>query len=440
MEMSYRLWRAVAAIMLLSTGGALAQTAGVTRAKVEAANAAWRKLSQSEVDCVDKALRARNSQIWMLIERGVGPGDASVAATRTGCRGQAKPPTPSAVVQNSSAPRAPEPPATSSNALQAAIQANAIGSRMPSGYWSFNGSTLNMVAEGNLRKFFYAQLDPEAEAAGAQRGDLFLEGKVSDQRIVGTVYGHEGRCGRIPYRVDGTIRDSNRRLELQGQKPRVDGTCTVVGTVLDALTFKSVDTATAVAAAAPVAKPDITRPDVTKAEVTKPEVTKPEVTKPVAVRPAIERAADVMAAADQAAIEKADADDAAEFRTAPDKRPADRPAASRTTPVKVVLAAASESKVAGNQAVAEKASAETAVQIARVEAARAQAQAQAQAEQARSEAERAVAEAITMVASAQSKISFLYGLLSGPAVLGMGALVFWLMRRRRQALPEPSAA
>ena len=110
-----------------------------------------------------------------------------------------------------------------------------------------------MVAEGSLRKFFYAQLGPEAEAVGAQRGDLFLEGKVSDQRIVGTVYGHEGRCGRIPYRVDGTIRDSNRRLELQGQKPRVDGSCTVVGTVLDALTFTSVATATAaVAAAAPV--------------------------------------------------------------------------------------------------------------------------------------------------------------------------------------------
>ena len=147
--------------------------------------------------------------------------------------------------------RAAEPLATPTSALQAAVQANAIGSRMPSGYWSFNGSTLNMVAEGSLRKFFYAQLGPEAEAVGAQRGDLFLEGKVSDQRIVGTVYGHEGRCGRIPYRVDGTIRDSNRRLELQGQKPRVDGSCTVVGTVLDALTFTSVASATAVAAAPP---------------------------------------------------------------------------------------------------------------------------------------------------------------------------------------------
>jgi hypothetical protein len=420
MEMSYRLWRAAAAIVLLSTGGALAQTAGVTRAKVESANAAWRKLSQSEVDCVDKALRARNSQIWMLIERGVGPGDTSVAAARARCGAQAKPPTPSAVAQNASASRAAEPLATPTGALQAA-QANAIGSRMPSGYWSFNGSTLNMVAEGSLRKFFYAQLGPEAEAVGAQRGDLLLEGKVSDQRIVGTVYGHEGRCGRIPYRVDGTISDSNRRLELQGQKPRVDGSCTVVGTVLDALTFTSVASATAVAAAPPAARPDVAKPDVIK---------------PAVARPAIERAAAVMAAADQATAERADADDATEFKIAPEKVPAERQAASRAAPVKVVLAAASESKVAANQAVAEKASAETAVQIARSEAARAQ----AQAEQSRSEAERAVAEAIAAVASAQSKLSFLYGLVSGPAVLGMGAMVLWLMRRRKQSLPEPSAS
>jgi hypothetical protein len=431
MEVSYRLWRAAAAIMLLSTGGALAQTAGVTRAKVESANAAWRKLSQSEVDCVDKTLRARNSQIWMLIERGVGPSDASVAAARAGCRAQAKPPAPSAVAQNASAPRAAEPLATPTSALQAAVQANAIGSRMPSGYWSFNGSTLNMVAEGSLRKFFYAEIGPEAEVAGAQRGDLFLEGKVSDQRIVGTVYGHEGRCGRIPYRVDGTIRDSNRRLELQGQKPRVDGSCTVIGTVLDAMTFRSVDAATAVAAAPPAVRPDVAKP-----QAIKPEAIKPDVAKHAPVRPAIERAAEVMAAADKATAERADADDAAEFKVAPEKGPVDRPAASRAPPVKVVLAAASESKVAANQAVAEKASAETAVQIAREEAARAR----AQAEQSRSEAEKAVADAIAMVASAQSKISFLYGLVSGPAVLGMGALVFWLVRRRKLALPEPSAS
>ncbi|MBX9847080.1 MAG: hypothetical protein K2Z80_35260 [Xanthobacteraceae bacterium] len=418
------MWLAAAAIGLLPAGSAWTQTAVAPSAKVDAAHAAWRKLSQTEVNCVDKALRARNSQIWQLIQRGVGPTDSSVAAVRAGCRPQAQSRTQAAPTTSATPARAAPAPAAQASGRE---------------YWSFNGSTLNMVADGSLRKFFYVQPDPEAEAVGAQRGDLFLEGKVTDQRFVGTVYGFEGRCGRIPYRVDGTIRDNSRRLELQGQKPRVDGTCTVVGTVLDALTFRSVDAATAVAAASAartnVAKPEAAKPEAARPEVTRPDVAKPDVGRAAVARPAIEKAASVMASADRAAVEKAEADDAAEFRIAPDKTPADRPAASKATPVKVVIAAASESKVGGNEAVAEKASAETAVEIARAEAARAQ----AEAERARNEAERAVAEAIATVASAQSKISFLYGLISGPVLLGVGAAVFLLMRRRKQPLPEPSA-
>ncbi|MBX9830080.1 MAG: hypothetical protein K2Y27_34435 [Xanthobacteraceae bacterium] len=433
------LWLAAAAIGLLPAGSAWTQTAAAPSAKVDAAHAAWRKLSQSEVNCVDKALRARNSQIWQLIQRGVGPTDTLVAAVRAGCRPQAQ-------------TQAHAPPTTSAAPARAAQAPAAQGAGRE--YWSFNGSTLKMVADGSLRKFFYVQPDPEAEAVGAQRGDLFLEGKVTDQRFVGTVYGFEGRCGRIPYRVDGAIRDNSRRLDLQGQKPRVDGTCTVVGTVLDALTFRSVDAATAVAAmsaartnvakpeaAKPeVARPEVARPEVAKSDVGKPDVAKPdvgkpEVGKPAVARPAIEKAASVMASADRAAVERAEAEDAAEFRIAPDKTPADRPAASRATSVKVVIAAASESKAGGNEAVAEKASAETVVEIARAEAARVQ----AEAERARNEAERAVAEAIATVASAQSKIGFLYGLISGPVLIGVGAVVFLLVRRRKQTLPEPSA-
>ena len=56
------------------------------------------------------------------------------------------------------------------------------------------------------------------------------------------------------------------------------------------------------------------------------------------------------------------------------------------------------------------------------------------------EAKKAVADAIATVASAQSTISFIYGLISGPALLGVGAMVFLLVRRRRQALPEPSVS
>ena len=101
----------VAAISLLIGGGALAQTAapGVADAKVRTANSEWRRLSQNEVNCVDKSLRAKRSAVWFLIQRGIAPTDASVAGIRAGCRAQVA--------------RAPEAPAPAGE-LAAALAAS----------------------------------------------------------------------------------------------------------------------------------------------------------------------------------------------------------------------------------------------------------------------------------------------------------------------------
>ena len=83
-----------AAITLLIGGGALAQTAnaGVSDARVRTANSEWRRLSQNEVNCVDKSLRGQRSGVWFLIQRGIVPTDASVAKIRAGCRTLARAP------------------------------------------------------------------------------------------------------------------------------------------------------------------------------------------------------------------------------------------------------------------------------------------------------------------------------------------------------------
>ena len=389
-----------AAFMLLPAGSALAQTASVPKAKIDMAQASWRKLSQSEVDCVDKALRVRGSQIWQLIQRGIGSGDASVARVRAGCSTQAKAPVARTAAENSAASRA----------MQVSRVAQLPAGRAPTReYWSVDGSTLKMAAEGSSRKFFYVQPDPKAEAAGAQRGDLFLEATWSDHGFTGIVHGLEGRCGRVPYRVDGTVRYSNRRLDMQGQRPRVDGNCTMVGTVLDALTFLSVDGATAVAAATSAARP-------------------------VPAKPIVAHAASAMAAADRTTIANTDAEDAAEFNIAPGKTPVERAAAVKATPVRFGTASVSEGKLAANEAVEEKASAETVVRVARAEAERAR----AEADQVRYEAERAIADTIATVASTKWGMGFVQGLfsgiISGAAMLAAGAIVLLLLRRRRQTL------
>ena len=64
---------AMAAVLGLPLCGvASAQTAvGVSNARVQAVHAEWRKLSQTEVNCIDRSLRARKTAIWFLIERGM---------------------------------------------------------------------------------------------------------------------------------------------------------------------------------------------------------------------------------------------------------------------------------------------------------------------------------------------------------------------------------
>jgi hypothetical protein len=426
--------------------------AGVQNAMVQAAYGEWRKLSQNEITCVDQSLRAHKSNLWFLIQRGIGPSDPKVANVRAGCRTQAKALNHSTVASLASAVQTP--------------------SRQ---YWSFNGSILNLVAEGDSRKFLYFKPHPDLEAAGAKRGALVLEGKVLtlegnvlSYRFVGTAYHLNSRCGRIPYRVDGTIRDNDHRLELQGQKPRVDASCQVIGTELDALTIKSVDPAFATAsnvapdraatenvaadpekaekaaadkAAADKAAADKAAADkaaaekaaADKAAADKAAVDKAAAEKATAEKAAADKAAADKAAADKAAAEKATADKAAADKAAANKAAADKAAADKAAANKAAADKAAADKAAADKAAADKAAAEKAA-IDKLDAERAEAdaiRAQADAERPRQEPEKTTIDAALAYAAAQSRISFVYGLISGPILFSLGGFVFLFLDRKR---------
>jgi len=87
-----RLWGMVAAATLLWGGHALAQTGGggIGSPQAQSAYAEWRKLSQSEVNCVDQSLRGQGTRLWSLIQRGIGPSNAGIAKVRAVCLAQAK--------------------------------------------------------------------------------------------------------------------------------------------------------------------------------------------------------------------------------------------------------------------------------------------------------------------------------------------------------------
>jgi chemotaxis protein histidine kinase CheA len=86
-----RRWGLVAAAFLLCGGSALAQSGGnVGSAQAQTAYGEWRKLSQSEVNCVDQALRGQGTRLWTLIQRGIGPANSGIAKFRATCHAQAK--------------------------------------------------------------------------------------------------------------------------------------------------------------------------------------------------------------------------------------------------------------------------------------------------------------------------------------------------------------
>jgi len=101
----HRLLQTVATISLLFSGAAWAQTAnggGVQSAKAQAAYADWRRLSQTEVNCVDQSLRGQRTSLWSLIQRGIDPSDPTVANLRAACRAQANVPNTSMAAQRGS--------------------------------------------------------------------------------------------------------------------------------------------------------------------------------------------------------------------------------------------------------------------------------------------------------------------------------------------------
>ena len=458
-----RALQASLAILTISTGSASAQTGR----NVQEAHAQWRRLTQAEVNCVDRALRARNSNLWSLIQQGVGPSDRTAADLRVSCRVKT-------ATNNSSTIT------TSTHQISQAQPSKRESSREPSReYWSLDESTLNLVAEGDLRKFYYYQLQPDAQATGATRGALLLEGKLLDTHFAGTAYKYDRRCGRVPYRVDGMFRDNNLRLELQGQSPRIDAYCVMQGTELSSLTLKALDSAFAKAgdvgadkaaagkaavrnaAASNVQGDKLASESVAAAQ---PATNKPTVDKMAAVEAAAaERAAtnkgpagEATANADVmqvASIDKAGAVEAATERgateliiplnpskehglTSDGNKTADRPVFKEVQNKTGETSEAADKPATGDPEMAPAKQAPVDAATPDVE--------RAQTEAAKTRVDGDIAQNDTGVAmntatwasvAAEIRLSFVYGLLSGMASAGALALLLFARQRRRRAQP-----
>jgi hypothetical protein len=103
--------------------------------------------------------------------------------------------------------------------------------------WDHNGSTVYLVADGNLREFYYNQPRPGMLQAGARPGSLLFSGRSVNGRYVGTAYIFNRQCGQMSYRVSGPILDNDERVVLKGQASRFDSDCNILDSYTDTLEF-----------------------------------------------------------------------------------------------------------------------------------------------------------------------------------------------------------
>ncbi len=142
--------------------------------------------------------------------------------------------------------------------------------------------------------------------------------------------------------------------------------------------------------------------------------------KAAADRIAAEKIAAQKAAEDKAEADRVAAENAAVVRAAADKDEMDRAAARKTTAEKAVMDPAKHD--------ADRTNADTT-------------KAMTDAERVPPDATRITAEAALAYAAAESRMSFVYGLISGPIVFSFGGAMFLLLRRKRTVdVARPQAA
>ncbi len=104
--------------------------------------------------------------------------------------------------------------------------------------WDHNGSVVYLVANGASREFYYQKPRPGMLDAGARPGSLLFRGQVNSGQYVGTAYIFNPLCGPIPFEVKGLSLDSDERIVLTGQAPRVGRNCRAYTSYTSTLEFR----------------------------------------------------------------------------------------------------------------------------------------------------------------------------------------------------------
>jgi hypothetical protein len=107
--------------------------------------------------------------------------------------------------------------------------------------WTHNGSVMRLESSASERRFVYAIPRRGMLDAGAKSGDVVFEGRRDGTTYSGTAYIFNKSCGRVAYRVAGSVAANERRIVLEGQVPVLGPACSVRSRRRDRLQFDLLD-------------------------------------------------------------------------------------------------------------------------------------------------------------------------------------------------------
>lgn len=105
------------------------------------------------------------------------------------------------------------------------------------GAWQHNGSVMRLEASGAERRFIYMNPRKGLRDAGISGDVILFDGRREGNRYVGTARYFSKACGEQTFAAAGTVSADERRVELAGNAPRIDGRCRTTGTIAERLVF-----------------------------------------------------------------------------------------------------------------------------------------------------------------------------------------------------------
>ncbi len=117
-------------------------------------------------------------------------------------------------------------------------QSNPDPRTLPGGsLWMHNGSVMRLVADGDIRRFYYERPRAGIRRRGVVKGELLFEGRREANSYTGTAYIFTKSCGKVAYSVSGSVGPADTTVTMTGDAPRLNASCVQTGSRPDRLVF-----------------------------------------------------------------------------------------------------------------------------------------------------------------------------------------------------------